>query len=224
MPENKEIIVEAFRGLPTAAVSDALDRLGLPGSALGLSPLFNHARVLGRAFTVAYAPLNPVNPGTVGDYIDDVEPGQVVVLDNDGRDDCTVWGDILTSMAHRKGLAGTIISGVCRDTARALELDYPIYSVGRFMRTGKGRVEVTNVGGPVNVGGVQVRSGDIIIADSDGVVVVPQERAAEVGELARTISDIEDEILTEALKTGNLRTARKKFNYYKLQEKSSDES
>lgn len=224
MTKTDENELEAFRGLPTAAVSDALDRLELPGSALGLSPLFDGARILGRAFTVSYAPLNPINPGTVGDYIDDVGPGQVVVLDNDGRNDCTVWGDILTSMAHHKGVEGTIISGVCRDTARALDLGYPIYSVGRFMRTGKGRVEVTSVGSPVNVGGVQVRCGDIIIADSDGVVIVPQERAGEVAALARSISDAEDEILAEALKSGSLRGAREKFNYYKLQEKTRDES
>jgi 4-hydroxy-4-methyl-2-oxoglutarate aldolase len=150
-------MVERFRALPTAAVSDALDRMRLPGSALGIRSLFDGARVVGRAFTVRYAPAGHP-PGTVGDYIDDVPPGAVVVLDNDGRTDCTVWGDILTSVAHERGIVGTVVSGVCRDVSKALALGYPIFSVGRFMRTGKDRVEVVEVGGPIEVGGVQVRA------------------------------------------------------------------
>lgn len=210
-------LVEQFRGLPTAAVSDALDKLGLPGSALGIAPIFAGAALLGRAFTVSYAPLNPIQPGTVGDYIDDVTAGQVVLLDNDARTDCTVWGDILTCVAHHKGIAGTVISGVCRDTARATSLRYPIYSCGRFMRTGKDRVEVLGVGGPVNIGGVQARAGDVVLGDDDGIVIVPASRAEEVAASARMISDIEDQILDAALKGGSLRAARKQFSYHSLQ-------
>lgn len=216
-----DVEVAALSALPTAAISDALDRLGLPGSALGIHPLFDGARAAGRAFTVGYGPINPVSPGNVGDYIDDVAPGQIVVLDNQGRADCTVWGDILTSVSSAKGVAGTVISGVCRDTARALELGYPIFSVGRFMRTGKDRVEVVSVGAPANIGGVQVRPGDILVGDSDGVVAVPATRAAEVADLARRISDIEDKILAEALSSGSLRAARAKHGYHQLQGRSS---
>ncbi len=99
------------------------------------------------AFTVRYVTAGSP-PGTVGDYLDDVPPGGVVVLDNGGRTDCTVWGDILTAMADQRGVAGTVIDGVCRDVQRALGLVYPIYSRGRFMRTGKDRVEVSDVGRP----------------------------------------------------------------------------
>ena len=212
-------VTAAFEGLPTAAISDALDKLGLPGSALGIAPIFPGARLLGRAFTIRYAPVSPIDPGTVGDYIDDIGPGTVVVLDNQGRTDCTVWGDILTCVAHKKGVAGTVISGVCRDTARATELRYPIYSAGRFMRTGKERVEVVASGGPVNIGGVQVRAGDVLIGDDDGVVIVPAERAAEVARIARSISDVEDRILAAALEGGSLREARRQFGYHALQTK-----
>jgi len=215
-----DAVIGAFADLPTAAVSDALDKLGLPGSALGIAPIYAGARLLGRAFTVRYAPISPVDPGTVGDYIDDIGAGTVVVLDNQSRSDCTVWGDILTCVAHRKGIAGTVISGVCRDTARAMELNYPIYSVGRFMRTGKERVEVVATGAPVNIGGVQVRAGDVVVGDDDGVVVVPSERAAEVARLARSISDVEDQILAAALEGGSLREARRRFGYHALQTKA----
>ncbi len=215
-------IVESFRGLPTAAVSDALDKLGIPGAAHGIAPLFEGAALLGRAFTVSYAPLSPVKPGTVGDYIDDVEAGQVVLLDNDARSDCTVWGDILTSVANHKRIAGTVISGVCRDTARAISLRYPIFSVGRFMRTGKERVEVIGTNGPVNIGGIQACAGDVVIGDADGIVIVHGSRAEEVALSARRIATVEDEILEAALQSGSLRGARQRFGYHALQKREPE--
>ena len=87
-------------------------------------------------------------------------PGDVVVLDNAGRLDCTVWGDILTAVSHRRGIGGTVIHGVCRDVSRALELGYPIFSRGRYMRTGKDRVEVESMQAPISLGEVQVRQDD----------------------------------------------------------------
>ncbi|MDE3076097.1 MAG: RraA family protein, partial [Chloroflexota bacterium] len=84
--------VEAFSHLPTAAISDAMDSLGIPGQCLGIAPLDPGFHLAGRAFTLKYRSIGQVERGTVGDYVDDVPPGHVVVLDNAGRLDCTVWG------------------------------------------------------------------------------------------------------------------------------------
>ncbi len=214
--ETQKALVEHFLRLGTASVSDALDRLRLPGSALGIAPLAQGQRMAGRAFTVRYVPVG-AGRGSVGDYIDDVELGQVVVLDNDGRLYCTVWGDILTTLAHRKGIAGTVIHGVCRDVARAFELGYPIYSSGRFMRTGKDRVEVADVSVPVSLGDQQVRPGDLVVGDDDGVVVVAREHEERVLELAANIAEVEDRILEEALQGRPLREARARHGYHILQ-------
>lgn len=205
----------------TSTISDALDRLGLPGSAHGLGPLANGQRLVGRAYTVRYV-ASGARPGTVGDFIDDVPPGGVVVLDNAGRTDCTVWGDILTAVAADRGVAGTVINGVCRDTDRALTTGYPIYSRGRFMRTGKDRVEVAEIGGVVNVGDVQARAGDLLIGDDDGVVVVPAERAEEVLALAETIATREAAILADALGGQSLRDARATHGYHFLQRRTEE--
>jgi len=70
------------------------------------------------------------------------------VLDNGGRENATVWGDILTWVAHRRGVAGTVIDGACRDTHLSLELGYPIFSRSYSMRTGKDRVQVEAMNGP----------------------------------------------------------------------------
>lgn len=205
-----------FAELSTAEVSDALDRLALPGSALGIAPIDCETRMLGRAFTVRYAPVDLV-PGTVGDYIDDVPAGSVVVLDNGARVDCTVWGGILTEVASRKGIAGTVINGVCRDGAAAGQHGYPIFSRGRFMRTGKDRVQVAEVNGPVSLADVLVRPGDILIGDGDGVVVVPREREIEVLNTALSTRNAERKII-ESFRSGQrLTDARHEHHYHTLQ-------
>lgn len=215
-PVTAPAVATAWEGLGCATVSDALDRLGLPGSAHGVRPLTDGQRMVGRAFTVRYAPAGSP-PGTVGDYIDDVEPGGVVVLDNGGRTDCTVWGDLLTAVAHHRQVGGTVIDGVCRDSARALSVGYPVYSRGRFMRTGKDRVEVVEVGGTVTIGDVQVHAGDIVVGDDDGIVVVPLAHEDRVLEVARQIAEREAAILSDALASGSLREARARHGYHTLQ-------
>lgn len=210
--------MERLKELGTATISDALDRLGLPGSAHGVAPLQNGTRMAGPAYTVRYVPAgDPV--GTVGDYVDDVPEGGVVVLDNQGRTDCTVWGDILTTYAHLHQIAGTAIWGVCRDTRVPLQLGYPMFSAGRFMRTGKDRVEVADVQVPVALGDVQVRPGDIIVGDDDGIVVIPSHRFDEVFTLADEVGSTEDDIMNAVEDGARIADARAKYGYHTLQRK-----
>jgi regulator of RNase E activity RraA len=205
----------------TATISDALDRLGRPGSMLGIAPLFNEARLAGRAYTVRYTTAARP-PGTVGDYLDDVAPGEVVVLDNAGRTDATVWGDILTAMAHARGVAGTVIDGVCRDVARALDSRYPVYSRGRFMRTGKDRVEVADVGGPVSIGGVRVGAGQLLIGDADGVLAVPGDVEDELVDVCERIQRSEASIVADVLSGSTLAAARAAHGYHRLQRQGAN--
>ncbi|HEV7666003.1 MAG TPA: RraA family protein [Chloroflexota bacterium] len=217
---SDDAIVKGLGELPTATISDALDRLGIVSQCLGLAPLDPSFRLAGRAWTLRYRPAGIVDKGTVGDYIDDVAPGDIVVLDNAGRLDATVWGDILTAVASRRGIGGTVIHGVCRDVSRALDLKYPIFSRGRYMRTGKDRVEVESMGQPISLGEVQVRPGDILIGDADGIVMVPRLREKEVFDTARAIEDAEQAIERETAKGIRLDDARKTFRYHELQTKA----
>ncbi|MFC4029947.1 RraA family protein [Streptomyces polygonati] len=205
-----------LRGYSTATVADALDRVGREGCLLGIGPLADGTAVFGRAYTVSYvAAGHPA--GTVGDYLDDVKPGEVAVLDNSGRTDCTVWGDILTAMADNRRIAGTVIDGVCRDVRRALDLNYPLFTRGRYMRTGKDRVEVRDVQCPVGIGGVQVLPGQLIIADDDGVVAVPPDVEDEVAEICRTIHERESRIVEDVIAGRSLAAARAAHGYHLLQ-------
>ena len=216
--EDKELVA-LFEGLDTPGVSDALDKLGLPGQCLGVAPLDNYSKVIvGPAFTVQYVSAS-VPPGTVGDFIDDVAPGDVVVIDNGGRTDCTVWGDIMTQYAGTRQIAATVIDGVCRDVNKALGDGYPIFSKGRFMRTGKDRVQVQSVNQPVSIGAARVCARDIVVADANGVVVVPRARAAEVAACARQIESVEADIRALISQGKTLKEARAALGYHSLQRK-----
>ena len=180
-------------------------------------------------FTITVDSLAPAAPvitaisqdtGTVGDFIDDVPPGHVIVLDNGGRDNATVWGDILTEVAHRRGIAGTVIDGICRDVALCTELGYPVYSRGHWMRTGKDRVQVEATNVTVNIGDARVSPGDIMRGDADGVVVLPREHEDRILETAETIQEAENGIRRAVRGGMRLDEARKSHGYHKLQSKS----
>lgn len=210
--------VERASRIDTATLSDALDKLGIAGQCLGIKPLDHAFRMTGRAFTLSYAPVgHPV--GTVGDFIDDVPEGAVVAIDNGGRPDATVWGDILTFCAHKRGLAGTVIDGACRDTHLALDLRYPMYSRSYSMRTGKDRVQLEAVGAIINVGDARVAPGDILRGDSDGVVVIPKAREEEVLAAAEAIDAAEARIRDAIAGGMRLDEARKQQSYHLLQRK-----
>ncbi len=218
IPRPAKDIVEQLATLPTATISDALDAFGLRGGCEGILPIVPGVKMAGPAFTIRYVPIGQVK-GTVGDYIEIVEPGDVIVLDNYGRVDCTVWGDILTMVAKRKGIAGTVIDGVCRDVPYIIKEQYPIFTRGRFMMTGKDRVMVEAMNVTVSIGKTQVKPGDIMVGDDTGVVVVPHERAGEVLKLALEIETAENRI-EEAFRSGlSLKEARQKYGYHSLQSK-----
>lgn len=213
-------LVALFEGLDTPGVSDALDRLGIHGQALGIAPLADYPRaVAGPAFTVKYVPAS-APPGSVGDFIDDVAEGDIIVIDNDGRTDCTVWGDIMTQYAGLRGIAATVIDGVCRDVGKALGDNYPLFTAGRFMRTGKDRVQVESVNAAVGIGTVRVASRDIVVADANGVVIVPRGRACEVAEAARRIEATESRIREQIAQGKTLGQAREALGYHTLQRKA----
>ena len=208
--------VERASKLDTTSLSDALDRLGIAGQCLNIKPLDHRFRLAGRAFTILYGPAG-TPPGTVGDYIDDVPAGSVVVLDNGGRENATVWGDILTWVAHKRGVAGTVIDGACRDTHLSRELGYPIYSRSYSMRTGKDRVQVEAMNGPVNIGDARVEPGDLLRGDADGVLVIPRVHEDAVLAAAETIDAVEQQIRAALNDGQTLAEARRRLGYHQLQ-------
>jgi regulator of RNase E activity RraA len=209
-------LVAEFARLDTPSVSDAMDKLGLRGGLAGIKPVVPGTSFCGRAFTIHYAACGTV-AGTVGDFLDDVAPGEVVVIDNSGREYCTVWGDLMTITARRNGVAGTVIDGVCRDVPVIRKSAYPVFTKGVYMVTGKDRVFVDAINSPVSISGLQVKRGDVLLGDDSGALVVPWEHAEKVLETAAEIAAKESQI-EKALASGvSLKEARSRAGYHSLQ-------
>jgi regulator of RNase E activity RraA len=128
-----------------------------------------------------------------------------------------VWGDILTEIAHRRGIAGTVIDGVCRDVALCRKLGYPVFSRGHWMRTGKDRVQVEATNVPVSIGSVRVAPGDLVRGDADGVVVLPTAYEDAILDAAEEIGRAEDAIRAFAREGARLDEARREYGYHQLQ-------
>jgi len=212
-------VLTNLRTLGTPALSDAMDRLGIPCQCAGIVPLDRSFSFAGTAFTVKYKDAEPGQ--NVGDFIDDIDAGQVAVIDNAGRLDATVWGDLMTTVAKRRGIAGTVIDGICRDLDRALDVDYPLFSCGHWMRTGKDRVTVEALNVPVSIGGITVNPGDYLRGDVNGVVAIPADRVGEVIAVTVEIENAEAAIRAEILKGADLREARARAGYHHLQTRRS---
>ncbi|MCS7143121.1 MAG: RraA family protein [Aigarchaeota archaeon] len=210
-------IVEEFEKIPTSNVSDALDRFKVKGGLEGIVPVVEGVRVAGTAFTVRFIPASQVELKPWVTYIDKAHPGDVVVIDNDGRTYCTVWGGLLSARAKEMNIRGTVINGVCRDVDVIRAISYPVFSKGRFMMTGKDRVQLAGINEPINVANVLIKPGDVIVGDDSGVVVVPQEIAEKVLEAALEIYEKESRILEDVKRGVPLSEARERYGYGELQ-------
>ena len=209
-------LIDRFKAVGVCTLSDALDKLAIDGQCLGIMPFGSAMRIAGPAFTIRMLPVG-LSGGVVGDYIDDVPEGAIVALDNRGRKDATVWGDILTHVAKHKGIGGTVIDGVCRDISTSLEENYPLFAKTNTHRTGKDRVTADAYNVTIELSGVRVEAGDWLVGDGDGVVCIPKDRLEEVLETAEQIAEVEEKIVAAVKKGMRLDEARAELKYHSLQ-------
>lgn len=204
-----------FKGLRVADVSDGMDIAGLKDVGLMDQRIqalwkdidsFKHV-ICGIAVTARYVPTNRKVPNTMTTdeyakwegswyntisaqtYEDSVKPGKVIVIDNQGDGDVGSVGSANSLAWVQKGAVGIVSEGGVRDTDEIIKQEIPVYQDplqrGRGIRPGRNELESVNK--PVVVGGVLVRPGDIIVADGDGVIVVPREVAEPVSTAARKV-------------------------------------
>jgi regulator of RNase E activity RraA len=201
--------------LDTAAVSDAMDSLGCNRALAGIAPRVDGVKLAGPVYTVQYEPFDspPTSFQSAGNYIDDVPAGCVLLIDNHGNTLCTNWGDILTRKALMQGIAGTVINGSARDIALVRSLEYPLFTKGVYMVSGKNRVRVTAVNVPVTIGDVQVEPGDWMFGDDNGVLVLPAHKIAEILARAEQVLATEADIIRAIEGGSKLDTARMTLGY-----------
>ncbi|MCB9762805.1 MAG: RraA family protein [Alphaproteobacteria bacterium] len=202
--------------IPTANISDALDLLGINGQVQAVRALVPGARCAGPAYTVRFAPVDVPADAPAANYLEAVPEGAVVVIDNAGRLDCTVWGGLMAAFATQRRVAGTVIWGVCRDLVEIRALGYPMFARRPYMRTGKGRVRCVGVGEVAQLGDVAVAPGDWIVADDDGVVCVPAAHQGAVLSRAQAVAEVEERILADVRAGVDLATARQRHRYDQL--------
>lgn len=175
--------------LDTPTLSDALDKMGLPGAVFGLAPMTVSRTVVGRAMTVKLgAPLPNLPKRHLGaGAIMAAEAGDVIVVEHRGRTDVSGWGGLLSRGALAKGIAGVVIDGAFRDIDEARMLGLPIYGRAAVPITARGRVAEHSFGEPVTIAGVAVAVGDWVVADGSGVTFLPALRAVEIVSVAEDI-------------------------------------
>jgi regulator of RNase E activity RraA len=197
-------MLDRLRALDTCAVSDALDTLNLPGATTGIRPLWAVAGpVAGRVRTVQAGPRQDGKPAQhiAAAAIEAAEPGDVLVIANDGRTDVSCWGGILTLAARRNGIGGVVIDGACRDIAESAEQGFPVFGRAVVPVSARGRIVQLAMDEPVEFAGLVVHPGDVVLADQNGVAFVRAEDLEKVITLAERIVAREQN-MAEAVKAG----------------------
>lgn len=189
-------LIEGFQTVAVASVADAVDKVcGKRGYMhSSIKPRINEKRVVGPAATVLEAATDEfLPPQHALDLIDEAPAGSVIVISIAGGDsEVAVWGGLMTAGAFANGHAGAILDGGVRDIPEIRrDYDFPVFARSVSPGTTLGRYKTVASQVPVDVGGVIVHPGDLIVADIDGVVVVPKDKAAEVLAMAREIDERE---------------------------------
>ena len=219
MAVNREEILALYKGLRVTDVNDGLDAVGLQNVCImdhSIRPLwrdienFRH-RIVGFALTVQYLPANTaIHPASLDDFHEKqahwyaeissnrgwsptIQKNDIIAIDCSTNTDVGFCGSSNSYSWINKGAVGVVTNGGARDTDELIKQQIPVYSsyIGRGIKPG--RIVMNEFNKPVNIGGVMVRPGDLIVADGDGVVVVPIEKVYDVAAYARKISDWDKE-------------------------------
>jgi 4-hydroxy-4-methyl-2-oxoglutarate aldolase len=199
--ENSQL--ERLARLDSCAVSDALDLLGLQGVLLGLQALSNPRRIVGRVITLkleeAAGRTSTRHLGTRA--VDAAGPDDIIVVAHAGRTTVSGWGGILALGAVTKGVKGVIIDGACRDIDESRDLGLTLYARNGVPITARGRVIETSFNEPVELDGLTVSPGDLVIADGSGIVFLSKEQAEAIITAAERIASRE-QAMAEAVRAG----------------------
>jgi len=196
--DPRKNLLERLDKLYTAVVSDILDQLGYREqvAAARIRPLSPQDRLVGFASTVHVEPVSKL-PARREDYykgelaaVEQLQPGDVMMVST--INNC-FWGELLSTAAHVRGARGIVLDGYTRDAQSIIDMAFPAFVVGIHCADALGRVDVVDTGSTIEVGDVRVNPEDLVIADYDGVVVIPREVAD------RVVEDAEDKIRGENL-------------------------
>lgn len=187
--------IEALGRLGTATVHEAQGKAGALDGAV--KPIAAGMRLAGTALTVAVKPGDNL---AIHYAVTIAEPGDVLVVDAGGYVEAGPWGDLLTTYAQQRGVAGLVIDGAVRDVDTIVAAGFPVFSRGISIK-GTEKNQPGDVGGSIVCAGAVVRRGDVVLGDTDGVVVVPAEKA-ETALAAALAREEHEETMRERVRAG----------------------
>ncbi len=197
--------------LYSAVLSDALDALGFTNQCprLALRPLTGFEKLVGRCKTTLWADMAHVDPRPYElelQAVDTCQPDDVLIAAAGGSLRSGIWGELLSTAARNSGCVGAIVHGAVRDVDKMTAMGFPVWALATNPYDSKDRQRVIDLDVPVVLDGVTFRPGDLVLADLDGVVVVPREVEAEALAAAWTKVHAENEV-RDAIRAGMKATA-----------------
>lgn len=208
-------LVAGFRKVATASVADAVDKVAGKSGLLNpdIRPRINENKIVGPAVTVLEGPTDEfVPPQHALDAIDDADAGSVIVISTNGKVDVAIWGGLMAAGAVANKHEAAVLDGGIRDIVEIRrDYDFPVYSRTVCPGTTLGRAKTLASDIEVDMGGVIVHPGDIIVGDVDGVVAVPRAYAEEVLKMAQDIDAREAEQAKLIIESGSLKEGLAKY-------------
>ena len=202
--------------LNSSIISDVLDGMGVRGQAMGtdIRPVHDDMVLIGIASTMLMADQYDYEKDTFSlqfQAIDSLKEGEVMMVAAKGTERAALWGELLSTAARYRGARGVVIDGVARDIKLIREMGFPVFAKGVNPISSKGRVIAVDSACPVEISGVMVHPGDLVVADIDGVVVVPKGLIDEVVEKALEVAASETLTRDELRKGMGLYDVFKKY-------------
>ena len=185
--------VAAFESFSAPLVSDVMGT-GRGTMDAGIEPTFEAASVVGPAVTVDAAPGDNL---VLHRALQLAAESDVLVVDADGYSEAGIWGELMSLTAQRMGVAGTVVDGGVRDVRETTELGYPLFT-RHVSPKGSTKRQPGSINVPITCGGTTVSPGDVVVADADGVAVVPKSETEDVLAACRNKRDAEAEMRTAA--------------------------
>ncbi|SLN10034.1 4-hydroxy-4-methyl-2-oxoglutarate aldolase [Roseivivax jejudonensis] len=208
-------LIAGFRDTAIASCADAMDKIAGHRGYLGhaIKPRINDKKIVGPAVTVLEEATEEAHPPTHAiELIDSADAGSVIVISINGEADVAVWGGLMTAGAVANKLEAAVLDGAVRDITEIKgDYDFPVYARSASPGTTVGRYKTVASNVAVTVDGIEVKPGDLIVGDIDGVVVIPRDKAEEVLEMAREIDEREAEQARLIIEAGSLQEGLAKY-------------